>query len=106
VEVAPYSPPRRRIVIIGAGAAALAFVEHHRRFNAQDELVILGGEDLPLYNRVQLPHYIEAGGGDQSWAPLIRADCESLLPQRAIFHRNTVIARIDAAARHVVDARG
>jgi ferredoxin-nitrate reductase len=106
VQAERYVPARRRIVIIGAGAAAFSFVEHHRRHNQEDELVILGGEDLPLYNRDQLPHDIEAGGGDESWRPLVRADRETLLPHRVIFHPNTLVSRIDPQSRQVLDSRG
>ncbi len=106
VQAEKYVPTKRRIVIIGAGAAAFAFIEHHRRFNQTDELMILGGEDLPLYNRVQLPHYIEAGGGEESWQPLIRGDAHTLQPHRAVFHANTLVARIDTVAKQVIDVRG
>ncbi|HVT83266.1 MAG TPA: molybdopterin-dependent oxidoreductase, partial [Phycisphaerae bacterium] len=106
VQAEKYVPAKRRIVIIGAGAAAFSFIEHHRRHNQSDEIIILGGEDLPLYNRVQLPHYIEAGGGDDAWQPLVRANRETLLPQRAIFHHNTLVSRIDAPNKQVVDSRG
>ncbi len=61
---------------------------------------------MPLYNRVQLPHYIEAGGGQEFWAPLVRGGRESLLPQRIIFHPNTLISRIEPAGRQVIDVRG
>ena len=92
VQVARHVPARRRIVIVGAGAAAFAFIEAHRRFNQCDEIILLGGEDLPVYDRVLLPHYIEAGGGEQSWRELVRADGGTLLPSRVVFHPNTLVA--------------
>jgi ferredoxin-nitrate reductase len=106
VAVEKSIPLRRRIVVVGAGTAALAFIERHRRHNPRDELVLLGGESLPVYNRVMLPHYIEAGGGDGAWKPLVRADEASLNPHRVVFHPNTVVARIDRASTSVIDSRG
>ncbi|HVS70461.1 MAG TPA: molybdopterin-dependent oxidoreductase [Phycisphaerae bacterium] len=106
VQAEKFTPGKRRIAIIGAGAAALAFVEHHRPHNPRDDIVIFGAEDLPLYNRVMLPHYIEQGGGPAPWESLIRADAGSLLPHRVIFHRNTLVYRIDREQRTLHDFRG
>ena len=103
VQVAQFVPAKRRIVIIGAGAAALAFIETHRQFNQMDEILLLGAEDLPLYNRVLLPHYID---GSAPWDSIIRADRNSLLPHHVLFHPNTNVCRIDKESRTVIDARG
>jgi ferredoxin-nitrate reductase len=109
VEVAAYVPARRRIVIIGAGTAALAFIEAHRRFSPSqggdvgDELLLLGGEALPVYNRGLLPHYID---GSAPWESLVRADRDALVPHRVIFHANTLVSRIDRQSKVVYDARG
>jgi ferredoxin-nitrate reductase len=103
VQVAKHMPARRRIVIIGAGTAALAFAEAHRVHNQRDELLMLGSESLPVYNRVMLPHYID---GSAPWESLVRADRESLNPHRVIFHPNTLVSRIDREHRTVIDARG
>ena len=46
VQVEKFVPAKRRIVIIGAGAAAFGFIGQHRQFNGVDEIVLLGGEDL------------------------------------------------------------
>ncbi|MGN6370783.1 MAG: molybdopterin-dependent oxidoreductase [Phycisphaerae bacterium] len=98
-----YIPEKRRIVIVGAGAAALAFIEAHRKFNPADEILLLGAEDLPVYNRVLLPHYID---GSATWDAVVRADPDSLLPHRVRFHPNTVVCRIDKELRTVTDTRG
>jgi ferredoxin-nitrate reductase len=101
--VQAYIPSKRRIVIIGAGTAALAFIEAHRRHNPRDEILLLGGESLPVYNRVLLPHYID---GSAPWESLVRADRGSLTPHRVIFHPNTLVSRIDRAGKTVLDSRG
>ncbi len=106
VQAACFIPAKRRIVIVGAGAAAFSFIGHHRHFNPHDELLLLGGEDLPVYNRVMLPHYIEAGGGDESWQSLIRADGDALQPHHVVFHANTLVSRIDRENRQLFDSRG
>jgi len=103
VEVSLHVPPRRRIVIIGAGTAALAFIEAHRQFNTRDEMLLLGGESLPVYNRILLPHYIEAAGSDDSWQTLVRADGDSLVPHRVIFHANTLVSRVDRSSKTIFD---
>ncbi len=103
VQAEKWIPGKRRIVIVGAGAAALAFIEHHRRFNQEDELLLLGGENFPLYNRVLLPHYID---GSADWDALVRADRSSLNPHRVRFYPNTLVARIDRAHKTVTDTRG
>jgi ferredoxin-nitrate reductase len=108
VDVTAHVPPRRRIVIIGAGTAALAFIEAHRRYSTTqrgggDEILLLGGESLPVYNRVLLPHYID---GSAPWESLVRADRDALVPHRVIFHANTLVSRIDRTAKTVIDARG
>jgi ferredoxin-nitrate reductase len=103
VQAERFAPKKRRIVIVGAGAAALAFIEHHRRFNQEDELLLLGGENFPVYNRVLLPHYID---GSADWDALVRADRSSLNPHRVRFYPNTLVARIDRTHKTVTDTRG
>ncbi|HEY4329605.1 MAG TPA: molybdopterin-dependent oxidoreductase, partial [Phycisphaerae bacterium] len=103
VQAGRYLPPMRRIVIIGAGAAALGFIEEHRHHNSRDDIVLLGGESLPVYNRVMLPHYID---GSAPWESLICADRDSLTPHRVIYHPNTLVSRIDRDHKIVTDSSG
>ncbi|MEI8195990.1 MAG: molybdopterin-dependent oxidoreductase, partial [Phycisphaerae bacterium] len=102
-EVVRFAPPRRRIVIIGAGAAAWGFIEAHRRYNADDSIVLLGAEPCPIYNRVLLPHYIERVRSRES---LVRADDDALRRQDVTFHPGTAVTAIDRVHRDVVDEHG
>jgi ferredoxin-nitrate reductase len=103
VEVAKHVPAKRRIVIIGAGTAALAFIEAHRRVNSVDEIHLFGAEPGPIYNRVLLPHYID---GTRSWQSMVRADTAALRERNVHFHRATGVAKIDREHSLVVDEHG
>ena len=74
-SVAPLRHPRRRIVIIGAGAAAIAFARAHRKFNQTDEITMLSREPELVYNRVLLPMYIM---GVYGWSDLLVAGANEL----------------------------
>jgi len=103
VRVLKYRKRRERIVVIGAGAGAFGFVQSYRARNQEDDIVIFSREDLPFYNRVQLPDYIS---GAQRWEQLIKmTDKEE--PQFSIkMHRGVSIASINRDGKYVVDDRG
>lgn len=69
VSVQKYCKPKQKIVIIGAGAGACGFVKSYREINRTDEIVIFSKENLPFYNRVMLPDYIN---GTQNWEQLVK----------------------------------
>jgi ferredoxin-nitrate reductase len=67
VQISRWTPLPRRIVVVGAGAAALAFVRAHLKNCPQDTILVLGDEPHGFYNRVALPHYI---AGAATWDSL------------------------------------
>jgi ferredoxin-nitrate reductase len=70
VAVRRHRPPARRIVVVGAGAAALAFCRAQRTACPDDAITVLGDEPEAGYDRVQLPHLI---AGARTWESLRRA---------------------------------
>ena len=98
VEVAPVHSAARNILIIGGGAATLAFIEAHRAHNTADTITVLSAEPEPIYDRVQLPHYID---GSQPFTSLIRADTDFFTQHRVTYHRATTVLHIDRDAKQV-----
>ena len=108
VQVTALRPPARRILVIGGGAAALAFVEQHQRLAEggrilNDQICILGAEPEAIYNRVLLPHYIDGG---KSWDDLVRGGADTLAAQGVTFTSGRRALRIDRATRTVTDDAG
>ncbi len=93
VEVTRFEAPRRKIAVIGAGAAAFAFVEAHRRENDRDEIHIFSKEADPFYNRILLPDYIQ---GSRSFESLRFAD--EGVPRLQV-HTGCAVESVDLAAR-------
>lgn len=97
-QIRRHAPPRRRIVVIGAGAAALAFIHELRRLGRDDPVLLVGDEPREVYNRVALPHYV---AGDQDWSQLVRADREQLAGLGVQFLAGVRATAIDRAKRIV-----
>nr|MBA3686387.1 molybdopterin-dependent oxidoreductase [Planctomycetota bacterium] len=103
VQVRRHAPTRRRICIVGAGAAALGFIDAHHRWAKDDEIHVFGEEPEAIYNRVLLPHYID---GSLGWERLVRHDRATLAERGVIFHGGTRIAAIDRERRTISDVAG
>ena len=58
VRVAPVVPAVRRVVVVGSGTAARAFVEALLSAGSRDQITVLGEEPTAFYNRIFLPEYI------------------------------------------------
>lgn len=103
VRVRKYRKKKETIVIVGAGAGAHGFVRSYRALNTEDELIVFNKEDLPFYDRVQLPDYIS---GMRNWEQLIRmTDAEEAVCGIRL-HRGIAIERIDRENKYVVDDTG
>ena len=98
VQVARVAPTPRHLLIIGGGAACLAFIEAHRRYNQLDTITVLSAEPEPIYNRVMLPHYID---GSRPFADLVRGDDDFFAEHRVRYIRNTVVIHIDRTTQQV-----
>jgi ferredoxin-nitrate reductase len=103
VEVARARPAKRKIVVVGAGAAALAFARAYRQDNQDDDIVIFSKEALPFYNRVRLPEVVDTEAGWESLAVLSAEEASSL--RLAVLDNRTVDA-IDRDHKRVRDANG
>lgn len=106
VQVTRVENPKRKIVIIGAGAAATRFVQMYRQLNTggeRDELHVFSREIHPFYNRVMLPDYVS---GVKVWENLIK-----LTPQAAIdlgihLHVGIEVTAIDRQAKTITTSTG
>ncbi len=103
IRVSKYKKKKETIVIVGAGAGAHGFVRSYRALNQDDDIIIFSKEDLPFYNRVQLPDYIS---GTQSWDQLIRMTDDEELEHSIQLHRGVSITHIDREAKLVTDSTG
>lgn len=102
-QVVRFAPAKRRIAIIGGGAACVAFIEHHRGFNLDDDITVFSAEPEPIYNRVLLPHYMD---GSRPFSSLVRADQDFFTRQNVAYHRATAIERVNAEAKTLTDHLG
>lgn len=103
VSVQPYTTPKKKVVIVGAGAAALEFIQAYREVNQKDELVLFGREPRGFYNRVLLPDYIVA---ERSWQDLVTLGAERLVRLGIDFRCGREVLGIDRASRQVLFAGG
>ena len=103
VEVGLYQPPKQKIVVIGAGAAAYRFVNTYREFNKQDEIHVFSKEKWPFYNRVLLPDYVNE---TKQWEDLVKYTSEELEQLDLSLHPSNPIASIDRTSKTVIDSHG
>ncbi len=101
--VARYTPPRRHVVIIGAGAAAMAFIRASRTFNSQDRISLFSAEKELVYNRVMLPMYINE---TRSWPQLLLATQDELKDIGVTFYAGTPVSRLNMPDKQIVTHAG
>jgi NADPH-dependent 2,4-dienoyl-CoA reductase/sulfur reductase-like enzyme len=93
------SAAARRVLIVGASAAGLAAAEALRRADFPGEIVLLGEETHPPYDRPPLSKQILAGEWEVGRLPL-RAD-ERLVELRLDLRLGVTATGLDLAAREV-----
>jgi ferredoxin-nitrate reductase len=103
VNVRSIVMPRRRIVVIGGGAASLAFVRRYRTLNHCDELIVFSEEPQPYYNRILLPELI---AGTRPWESLVSCSAAELGELAVRFVSDRRIVQINPRNRWVEDAQG
>jgi ferredoxin-nitrate reductase len=103
VQVRLYTKAKQKIVVIGAGAGACGFVKSYRALNIQDTIEIFSKEDLPFYNRVLLPDYVN---GAMPWENLVKMTDEEEESYKIRLHRGISIEHIDRAKKQVTDSNG
>lgn len=102
VEVNRVAKQKEKIVVVGSGAAAYAFVSSYRELNHTDEIHVFSGEKDFFYNRILLPDYVN---GELEWNRLKVVDSESLSSLNLTTYPETPIESIDIRNRTVTDSR-
>lgn len=103
VEIAKYVKPKEKIVVIGAGSAALGFISTYRQLNETDEVEVFSKEIYPFYNRVMLPDYVS---GTQNWDQLVKLREDQFEQQNIKVNKGISIEHIDRKNKIVVDSEG
>jgi len=98
VAVSKYVKPVERIIVAGAGAAALQFIRAFRQKNNTDEILVISKETHPFYNRVLLPGYI---GGSASWTDLQKAGDEELSSLNIRIIKGVSLEKIDPVSKTI-----
>src|SRR3954471_9865153 len=88
-------PPPRRIVVVGAGLSAVRTVQQLRRLGYDGQVVLLGAEGHPPYDRPPLSKAVLAGNRDDT---TLRFDPVGLDVDLRL---GTPATGLDLAARHV-----
>jgi ferredoxin-nitrate reductase len=91
VEVRHLVFPKKKIVIIGAGAAAFGFIEEYRKHNKTDDIHVFSREIHPFYNRIMLPDYVS---GTQTWEQLQKVGEQELIAQKVVLHKGVGVKKI------------
>jgi len=103
VRVGKYKKQKETIVIVGAGAGAHGFVRSYRALDQDDDIIVFSKENLPFYNRVQLPDYIS---GAQTWDQLVRMTDGEEDDHGIRLYRGVSIEKIDKENKFVIDSTG
>jgi len=101
VEVRTFQKPQERIVIIGAGAAAFAFLAEYRKLNSLDNVLVFSAEQDAFYNRILLPEVISKQRPFESLDKL-----QFLRELSFVLRPGTKISQIIPEKRQVIDSTG
>ena len=93
----------RRVCVVGAGPAALAFVREYRAHNRGDRIEVLSAERDLFYNRVLLVEYL---AGRRRWPELQLTTAEELADLDLDLHPGTAVTAIDRDRQCVRAAGG
>ncbi len=100
VEVGVIVQPKKKIVIIGAGAAGYGFIETYRKLNVDDDIHVFSKEIYPFYNRVMLPDYVN---GAQTWQQLQKTNEADLFERNVTLYKGIGIKSIERIAKTITD---
>lgn len=103
VEVEKYETPKKKIVVIGTGAAAFRFVNTYRAFNKTDEIHVFSKEKWPFYNRVLLPEYVN---DTKDWNDLLKYKSDELEKLGLKLYASNPIIKVDREKKEVTDSKG
>lgn len=102
VEVVRYTQPKRKLIVVGAGAAAYRFVNTYREYNKEDEISVFSKERWPFYNRVLLPEYIN---DSKAWNDLMKYTEQELEALHLQLFPSNAIKSINRETKTVVDSQ-
>ncbi|PWJ42879.1 nitrate reductase [Sediminitomix flava] len=103
VQVEKYKQEKQRIIIVGAGAASHRFLMTYRSLNQEDEILVFSKEQIPFYDRVLLPEYVNESLDFESLLKFRKGEFEAL---NASIYVNTTIDHIDRKNKEITDNRG
>jgi Uncharacterized anaerobic dehydrogenase len=103
VSVSKYKKDAEKIVIVGAGAAALQLIRTLRDLNSADEITVISDEPHAFYNRVLLPEYIN---GTKNWRKLQKLNDGELNKFGINLVTSTRATQIDRKEKTVTDNQG
>ncbi|HEX4807870.1 MAG TPA: nitrite reductase large subunit NirB, partial [Bryobacteraceae bacterium] len=93
----------KKLVVIGNGMAGIACVEHILKQHPEFEITVFGDEPHPNYNRILLSMVL---AGEKSADEIVLNDIEWYRSNGIHTRLGVRIARIDRAARTVIDDEG
>jgi ferredoxin-nitrate reductase len=100
VQVAKFQKKKEKIIIIGAGTAAWAFIQNYRKLNEVDEIHVFSKEKSLFYNRILLPEYIS---NHQTWSQLNRGSESDILTLNIQTHPENAVTKIDTTKKIIYD---
>ena len=103
VAVRPVVAAPRRVCVVGAGPAALAFVREYRAHNRDDRIQVLSAERELFYNRVLLVEYL---AGKRRWPELQLTTAAELAELDLDLHPGAPVTAIDRDRKCVRVASG
>jgi len=103
VQVEKLAHKKRKIVVIGAGAASFRFISTYRSLNAEDEIEVFSAEEWPFYNRVLLPEYVN---DTKQWSDLVKYNDDELCKLNIRIYNQNPVKAINAQAKTVTDING
>ena len=103
VDVVKIVAQKRKIVIIGAGAAANGFIDNYRKLNETDEIHVFSREIHPFYNRVMLPDYVS---GTQTWEQLQKLTEKDLFEKNVKVHKGVGVKKLTPQYKTIEDDNG
>lgn len=100
VEVGKVVLPKKKIVIVGGGAAAFGFIEEYRLHNKTDEIHVFSREIHAFYNRIMLPDYVS---GTQTWEQLQKIGEAELIEKKVTLYKGVGVTKIDPLSKTIID---
>lgn len=100
IKVSRFVKQKQKLIIVGAGSGALAFIRKYREYNTIDEIVVFSKEELPFYNRVLLPEYI----ADDQWNKLVTLPEEEEEQVGFRMYKGVSVIEIDKEKKLITDS--